>query len=55
MERGESMRQGFKGGNEVFKMDLRRGISMDSKIIEKNVGGIQGYYLVVRHGIKLGS
>lgn len=39
------MRQGFKGGNEVFKMDLRRGISMDSKIIEKNVEGDTGILL----------
>lgn len=36
---GERMRQGFKGGNEVSKLDLRRGISMGSMIIEKNAEG----------------
>lgn len=37
MEKGESMRQGFKGGNEGFQLDPGRGISVGSTIIEKNV------------------
>lgn len=56
MEKGESIRQGFRGGNEVFKLDLRRGILTGEQDFRKECrGGYEDSNLVIRHWIKLGG